>query len=766
MKTIFFQATSDDAPYLPLLKPIIQNRCNIRVNVGSVIALTEIIIKCKEYNTTSVITTSSKVLDLLLNNGTTNNSIDDYAGSIIKRMGVEFLILFSVERLVTTPWMKFYYTRMLKKFTLPNEWLPQPEFTWTLFSAAITDDVISIMEQAAFIAVDIETVTLKDNDKYGKNDFDPNQCPVITCAGFTAVLFSGNSYQLFTVVIPYDDPYNIAVAGVILSLKTPKAFQNGKYDNAYFIRYNQPVINYCLDTINLFHCWYSELPKDLGFITAFCLRSCQYWKDDKKTFDIMEYYKYNARDCFNTALCIMALLQEIPDYAKQNYLLEFPLVNPCILAEATGIKYDEVVAKNLSEQVEMQLCNRLVSIRTMVGNKVFNPGSWQQVQKLFQILGSSDIKKTDTKHADKVMARHPLNKKIVGDIVTYREEKKLLSSYFKTGVSWNGRVFYTLNPHGTDTGRLASRESAFWCGLQIQNIPRDPETDKDIAVKSAFIADEGFHFGECDYEQAEARDTAYLSGDTRLISAIDDITKDFHGTNSSNFFGIPYDNLVSSTYDERTGKWVHQRLNKVIINLSKRVTYGTQYNMTAATLLDTMGNDNIVRAKILLKLPEHYTLKEVAQYLLDCYDKAYPVVRGANYENIKTQIETSRKLVSAFGWTRYCFGDPSKSKQAMNAYAAHPPQNLNAGTLNKAFLKVFYNVWLPNSANFKFCAQIHDSILFQYRIGYEHLAWQVKELMEFKVKVKDSFNITRELLVPAALKGGASRWSDIKALKN
>ena len=122
-------------------------------------------------------------------------------------------------------------------------------------------------------------------------------------------------------------------------------------------------------------------------------------------------------------------------------------------------------------------------------------------------------------------------------------------------------------------------------------------------------------------------------------------------------------------------------------------------------------------------------------------------------------------LVGPTGWTRYCFGNPTKSKQDLNSYVAHPPQSLNAMTLNKAWLKVFYEVALPNPADFKLCAQIHDSILFQYRIGRLDLVRRVYECMLFDIPVTDCTGISRVLRVPVDMKGESNIWARIKKLK-
>ena len=176
-------------------------------------------------------------------------------------------------------------------------------------------------------------------------------------------------------------------------------------------------------------------------------------------------------------------------------------------------------------------------------------------------------------------------------------------------------------------------------------------------------------------------------------------------------------------------------------------------------MLDTMGIRKVLEAQRLLKLPMYLTPKQVCEHLLESFAKTYPIV-ARDYPNwVTATVLATRKLVGATGWTRYCFKNPQLDKRARNAYVAHNPQSLNAMTLNKAFLKVFYNVWIPNKENFKLYGQIHDSILFGYRKGHEYLAQQVADNMVFPVPVTDLIGTTRELVVPVDLKIGLTRWS-------
>lgn len=756
MINIHFLCTKDDIPYLPMLKSVVGGKANVSLNDSVPITISEVYIRAKEKGATKIATTSPQLLRLLLTGRNEGKlpSISNYAGSIIERFGVEFLILDPVQQLVSVTYGKHLYDRFFKKFIKPTEWLPQPKFQWSLFEPNDAFDLLELFSTASFISTDIET--------------GPEELKIITCISFTAIFFdySSRSYRTSTIVVPFTSEFNVAFVRQILALPVPKIFQNGKYDNAYLLRYNSITVNWAFDTINLFHAWYSELPKDLGLITAYMLRNWVYHKDEARAAKTeMDYFEYNAKDSFTTALDFLALILEYPTWAGKNYIMEFPLVFPCLLAEMTGIACDDDRRKEVKGFLEVRLEEELRSLRKMTGNSFYNPSSPQQTMRLFEILGCGDLNGTGKIPSDKAKSRHPLNKRIIGGIEQYRKNRKSVTSYFKDEAVWCGRIFYALNPHGTDSGRLASKESQFWCGLQIQNITRD-NTNKEVKVKEMFVSDQGFLLGESDYSQAETWDTAYLSGDPNLLKVIHDPSKDFHSFNASAFFGLNYNDICRSVFSDEEGVWIHTRLMLDIIDISKRNNHGSNYNMGAGVLLDTMGIANVIKAKQLLKLPFYFTLLQVTQHILDTFVKTYPVIKREWYDKVKADVKNTGFLISPDGWHRFCFADPSKSKLALNSYVSHPPQNLNSRFLNIAWLKVFYEIALANVGRFKLCAQIHDCIFFQYRIGFEHLAWQVKAIMEaVQMPVKDSFGITRILSVPVDLKGDANRWSEMKKMK-
>ena len=740
----------DEQQYLPHLKPLIQ--AGVKVSLSAVVPTTvmEVALIAKEKGVKQVATTSELLLKHLLD-GKISKKID-YRGVIIEKFGVEFLILPPLESLFTQNYGKFLYRRYLSKFIEPEKFISLPEFKFIVFDPKYSDELLDICSEATFIACDIET--------------GDEQERVITCVGFCAAFIDtkNNTVQFTTFTVPFNDEYNLAFIRTICSFHNPKVFQNGLYDNSYLLRFNIPVQNWAFDTINLMHCYYSELPKRLDFLASFFLRKWQFWKDQAST----DLYMYNAKDVFATAACFIALMQELPDYAIKNFLLEFPVTFPCLLTMMTGLRRDAIFMAEEEKRFLFSLEEQAKLLRKMTATPTFNPNSPKQCLQLINALGSGDITSSGKIPLDKVMSRHPLNKRIFSAILKYREDRKLVGTYLRDEDTdgkpkyWNNRWFYSLYPYATDTGRLASSESTFWTGGNIHNIPRDRP---DIQVRKGITADPGFLIGECDRSQAEARDTAYLSGDKKLIEAVDNKSRDFHGHNASAFFGVPYNEIVQSVYDEETREWEHKILNKGVRQVSKNTNHGANYNMGAQVLLDTMGIEAVIRARTLLNLPRTWKLIEVCQHLLDIFSKTYSTMKGPWYDKCISDVIGSHLLIGPTGWTRYCFGNPKQNKRDLNAYVAHPPQSLNAMELNTAYMRVFYQVSLPNPRDFKLGPQIHDSILFQYRRGRIDLAYAVQECMHNPIEVTDTFGIKRVLEVPTDLKGEAERWSEVTPLR-
>jgi len=745
-QTLLYLGNQEDSPYLPRLKSHVGG-ATVYAKLSPILTWAELALYCKKRSITGIISTSTKLLAIL--SGDTKPSLDSYAGSYFCRDSIEVVFIDPLPQLVSLPYGSFVTGRYISKLVCPEGWTTYQAFHWQIGTPANIESLYYHFATATMVAVDIETTRTN---------------LAITSIAYTAVWLDAldGIPRLDSLVLPIDSEFALAWVRKFNSLPAIKITQNGKYDNSYLLRYNAPLSNWLADTATAFHCWYSELPKDLATLAAFFIRDGRYWKD-MAAGDAMQRLEYNCRDTYATAIIWCEWLRQAPSWAKTNYLQEFPLLYPCLLAEMTGIKRDMPELELASAEVEAKVKDASVSLDKILSVTNFNTNSPIQMKALLRILGCGDIaaESTDEKHLAKASFRHPLTSRILDLVLEVRGLRKLSSTYLKKGKEHGNRILYSLNPHGTDTGRLASKEHHFWCGLNIQNIPRGTD------VKRTLIADDGFALAEVDLEQAESRDTANIAGDNNLIAAVSG-TRDFHSVNASAFFGVSYDSI----YSDSSGK----TLNKQLRDLAKRVNHGANYNMGANVLVETMGLTAIYRASAMLGLPVIWEPKQIAAHLLEQFHKTYPALQRTYYTGVVAEIKTTKRLTSkathdskyhVAGWTRYCFADPEKDKRALNAYIAHSPQSLNAMTLNKAFMQVFNTVAMnPEYSNdFRLLAQIHDSILFEFRIGKEHIITKVKEAMEIPVTVVGYDGNTRKFTVPAAAKTGkhgkgVARWSE------
>lgn len=754
-----FQGGQKDEPYLRRLGELIGPGHQVKVSLSEdgVEYFTAFAAKVKAVDLDAVICTDQKLLTHCLKalpdfkqgynkNGSEKKlSLDDYHGSFFSidgfRLGrdkpLDVLVLNPLEHLRTVPEAPFIFKRFISKLTHPEKWFPQTPFTWEV---ATPETIIGLYEKfktALIISADIET-----------DEGNPHR--TINCSGYCALFPDGTTHS---VVIPVTDMWGVQWMRTFNSLPAPKVFQNGLYDNLYYLRYGSPVYNWMYDTQHLFHSWYSELPKRLDYITAFAVRRVRFWKDDGKSGGLLAHYEYNARDCWATLNTCLSLLLEMPDWARANYLQEFPLVFPCLHVEADGMSLDKDAFDASKKKVEEQLAPLEERLQKWIG-KGFNPASPVQMKQLLKVLGCADkngeVKSTKESALNAAAAVHPLNELIISCILEVRGLRKLLSTYLKWEKFWNDRLYCKFNPAGTDTGRLACTESSFWCGLSLQTIPV-----RDGPVIRSFIkADAGWLLGENDQPQSEARCVGYLSGCTSLIELVEG-PHDYHAWNAQSFFGVPYETI----YDEATKK----TLNKALRDLSKRTNHGANYNMGAAVMLETMGPKKVAEAKRVLGLPAHYSLLDVCAHLLAAYERTYPEVKKDWYDDIKRTIAITKKLVSPLGWTRHFFGDPRASKPFLNAAVAHGPQNLSVGIINR----VFYRAWRESlygglRGKLRIKAQIHDSILYCY--NEPSVPQTVKELMVLPFEVKDIKGVTRTMVIypDVSAKEGATYWSQLK----
>lgn len=741
-KTILVIFNTYDKSYVPFMRPLLYGIKTKALISGTISTAAQLSKFCKDNNIDGVLASGNDCLAMVLkHNGLTDDkpTHTHWQGSMLDLDGIPIIFVAPLSHLTTVPHCEFLMKRFISKLVQPENWQRTHELTWELANNPNGfNDIRALLAKSILMSIDIETTS---------NSID--------MCGFTGIRIEDGELKSHTVVVPIETYEQYQLTKDLCENPVAKVFQNGNYDNTYLLRYGIATVNYLYDTYHLMHSWMVELPKSLGFISSFFLLDFRYWKYEANSFNLSDRYYYNAKDCHATAWAWIAMIQEMPKWAWENYLMEFPNVFPAIACGLDGIKCDDTERKRLREFHNERAQSALKTVQIMV-DEYFNPASPKQVLALMHALGFKDAKSTEEKELVKFADKHPINSLIVEAILEYRGATKLVSTYLDFP-QLEGRIMYKLDPAGTDTGRFASQKSNFSItsantkgtfvydhyGLQIQNVPVD--------VKSMFVPDsEEDEIAEVDYSQSESRTTAYITQDETLMEVVE-TSPDFHCKNASLFFGIPFEEL----FDVVHGKV----LNKPIRTLSKRVNHGSNYLMGPWKLWQTMGDKNVRHAQKLLKLPRKWRPVEVCEFLLGTFEKAYPDIHGRYMDELLYEVRETGMIklpCIEFPWTRMTFLKPWESKIHKNTVMAHKPQSLSGLKANRSFFDVWKEYQI-NQQRIRMKAPIHDSLFFTYGKGDTSVVAEVQKIMETPMTVQG-----RVMRIPTDAKSGAATWADTK----
>jgi DNA polymerase-1 len=223
--------------------------------------------------------------------------------------------------------------------------------------------------------------------------------------------------------------------------------------------------------------------------------------------------------------------------------VELPLVQVLKEMEQEGVRVDVDMLRNAEKELTIEL-NALEQQVYHLTNKTFNINSPKQVGEIL-----FDELKLDSKHkksksgsystSEEVLLsikdKHP----VVGLILTYRELKKLISTYIAALPTYinptTGKIHTTYNQTTTATGRLSSSNP------NLQNLPI--RSERGQLIRRAVIPDEGCMFLSADYSQIELRLMAHFSQDPHLLHAFHS-GQDIHAATAAKIFGIPIEQVT------------------------------------------------------------------------------------------------------------------------------------------------------------------------------------------------------------------------------
>lgn len=705
-------------------------------------------------------------------------------GSVYIYRNVPFIVVDDLKNIRGVKYGGWQFSNDLEKIHrwFTNTQRREPKFRYTVCrNKADLERAFNFLSQCIALSIDSET----------KNRF-------VTCIGYTGLAQSG---EIRTFVIPFFNPrmeggchwqeeddeiYAWEIVRTLHANAAVKIFQNGSYDNAYFVILGVPTSNYFLDPMHLWHSIFCELPKKINYITSITNDYNRYWKDENKgdkedavgrdEESLERYWRYNALDCHNTLLACMFLLRLILQlkakgtnelWALGNYCKrEFPLqVGPAFHASMTGMLIDLHRQRTRMEINNAKYRERLAAIREITGEPEFNPNSNDHfAQLLYDVLGARPLsgkgkyskdktaRSTDEKILKHVADQHPFFDYIITRV---QECKKPLNNKSKYGSphqndkgKWRGlysinrRYLYAYSAGATETTRFNCKSHQLWVGNNAQNWP---EAEREIIV-----SDKGMVFLESDYSQSDAWFIAFHSQDPDYIATMES-GKDTHAIHAEHFFKRAYADIVRG--NENNEEWcIHP--TRGVRNLTKRIVHGCNFRMAAFTLFIQMGKESVIAAGLALGYKDAGSWDQdkcvtLCEYLIKAFVKKYKRLPTWFIEIVTEATKNGNLVRNAFGHYRLFFGNIAEDHAIQRQLTANYGQSGTAGNINRSLLKFHYESKLIESG-VELRLQTHDSMLFAIPKEIIHpAAKEILTIMNEPVTING-----REFRVPADAKIG------------
>lgn len=423
---------------------------------------------------------------------------------------------------------------------------------------------------------------------------------------------------------------------------------------------------------------------------------------------------YCGLDCCVTLECDAAH-EELHDAVSRKTLAFSERAGVLALClSLRGLRVDEGERAKLALTINARktrmeaLLNRFARV---VWNQDLNPRSYQQLQEFFystmrvppvveRFKGVERV--TTNRKALEKIAKHSIHAKLFVNCILFIRDLSKTLGVLHGGVDSDGRMRFSFNPAGTETGRWSSRKNPMGGGTNAQNI-----TDE---LRRIFIPDEGYFFAYVDLKSAESIAVGFYSGDEDYIKAC--LTGDVHSAVVEMIW--PGQNPKAPYYRH----FSHRDITKRLGHASNY--YGTPFGIAQQVAVD----------------------KSVIATFQQLYFRRFPGIKRWHLK-VAQELQQTRRLTNIFGRRRQFFGRPYEDETLREAIA-NLPQSTVADYANEGILRVFetFDRGDPN-ADVKVASQLHDAGLFQVRLGKEHLVREIQRLMSFPV----SFG-TRTMTIP------------------
>ena len=438
--------------------------------------------------------------------------------------------------------------------------------------------------------------------------------------------------------------------------------------------------------------------------------------------DIEQLKNYAAEDADVTYQLYKNLKPQIDERGlnKLFYEIEMPLIFVLSAMENEGIEINTEALAKFSQKLRISLKKLKDSIYSLA-NEEFNIDSPKQLGEI--LFGKMQLTekakktktgqfKTDESTLNKLIGTH----KIIDNILQYRTEKKLLSTYVdalpKLISRHTGRIHTNYMQTVTSTGRLSSNNP------NLQNIPIKTNLGKEIR-KSFCCKNDKYSIMCADYSQIELRIIAGMSGDESMINAFKN-KRDIHRETAAKVFSVhPND------------------VDRNMRNKAKMVNFSIIYGISPFGLSQR------------LSIP-----RKEASEIINNYFKEFPKIKNHMDNSIlfarengyvETILKRKRYLTNINSGNATVRGFDERN--AINA----PIQGSAADIIKIAMINI-YNKIEKEKLRSKLLLQVHDELVFDL---FNEEEVQLKSIVKKEMMEAINFNVPLEVEI-----GVGKNWLD------
>lgn len=511
--------------------------------------------------------------------------------------------------------------------------------------------------------------------------------------------------------------------------------QNWNYDAQYIYRHWHFLCPNVSDTMIAHHSCFSNMEKNLAFLSSMYLDDHLYWKDDRTNWDTGPkgegenvYWNYNCTDAART-LAIHGVLANVVKALGMEAVNEFQqrLAPKVLKSMIRGVRLDKEAQVALSLKIQAEVAERERWMLNVLGHPINIKSPKQMADFFYRQMAQKEVinRKSKSVSCDdealhKIALREPILKPVTRKIAELRSLGVFHSTFVQAATDVDGRIRTSFNVCGTETYRFSSTKNAFGSGLNMQNIPKGGETEDEGLdlpnVRDLYIPDTGKTYFDIDLDSADLRIVTWESDCPWM--------KDHFKNGRKPYVEVMREYYHNPTMDKKS----HPREYAMF----KSLCHGTNYLGTADGIAPRIG------------LLVHET-----ERIQKWYFGLAPEIKKWQ-DDIKAQVTKRHFVQNVFGYRTYFFDRIEGT--IFNQAVAWIPQSTVACLINRAYVAI--DDTLPDV---EVLLQVHDSLVGQYD------TWRGESVLRDIVKCSEiPLPYAEPLVIPVGIATSTKSWGDCR----